>query len=222
MISEALIVLSLPLLYLHYLQGNIYSKVAPVAALTLATFAQSTTFALSAGMIMTICLVGDIFLALDDTSESNSYFLFGLVTFLFAQSGFAQLFYEEINHSIYLTLPSIGIFFLYLMNRIIFKVEESMQVPVVIYGLVICSMGFFAINRFYTQKSTYFGRLFVVFAALFFILSDALLAIDRFDISLGEASFSIFITYYMGLFFIALSAYADNPGPPLKKADKQA
>ncbi|GAI55818.1 unnamed protein product [marine sediment metagenome] len=70
------------------------------------------------------------------------------------------------------------------------------MIPVFFYIAVITTMGIFAALRASEGK-------LVLYGALSFILSDSLIAIDKFTISVPASSYVIMTTYYLAIFLIA-------------------
>lgn len=133
--------------------------------------------------------LGDIFLMFtrQQLAENTQKLLFilGLVSFLIAHFFYILTFIKEINASKkvsaivenpYRILPFV-LFFVLLM-RFLFPHLQSMKLPVFIYGLIICTMGVFALNRknFVTDNS--FWMVFV--GAIIFIISDTTISVNVF------------------------------------------
>jgi uncharacterized membrane protein YhhN len=75
-----------------------------------------------------------------------------------------------------------------------------MQIPVTIYGIVITGMVISAVSRFgKVNDSSY---LLVFLGALLFLISDSLIAFNRFKQPFPAAGLSIMITYIFGQFLI--------------------
>lgn len=151
---------------------------------------------------------GDTLLMFAD--RHNDLFVFGLITFLIAHicyilafnniSSFKQGF---IKRHLLLTIP----FLLYwlLFNGYLFdSLPASLKIPVIIYSMIIMVMALSALNL--REAIAQRAFLFIFVGALFFLLSDSILAIGKF--TLGETAdfnLSIFImtTYILGQFGIA-------------------
>lgn len=218
MLSQLLIALSVPLCYWFYaVKAGVIPKISSVFALVLATAIHPTSYARTLGVTLFICMIGDIFIELDFTDETDQSFLLGLVTFLIGHIGFVLAFAQKLTTGGMVSIPFVGCFYVYLMSRLYPNIEADMKIPVLVYGLVICAMGFSAINRFFSNTSTSASRTFSLIGALSFVLSDSLLGIDRFDVTLGNAKFIVFFTYYLALVFVCLSALSDTPAKVTKK-----
>ena len=76
----------------------------------------------------------------------------------------------------------------------------EMLIPVLIYMLVILTM---AITAFWRNNSVgKWSYVLVFFGALFFMMSDSLLAINKFHTTLPLSNVSIMLTYALAQFFI--------------------
>jgi uncharacterized membrane protein YhhN len=68
---------------------------------------------------------------------------------------------------------------------------NDLKIPVIVYAIVITTMGVTSIYR------NVAGKYYVIFGALFFIISDSLLAFNKFDGAFPYARFLIMLTYIM-------------------------
>ncbi|MCP9753098.1 lysoplasmalogenase [Ferruginibacter sp. HRS2-29] len=147
---------------------------------------------------------GDVFLMYDQ--EYPIFFILGLLSFL-------------ITHVLYiiyfLRIPSAGkpsllkkypgLFLLILIYvgsllTLLFPFLEALKIPVLVYALILGSMLLAALHAFSRlERKT---ALFFAIGATFFVLSDSLLAIDKFYASFAQAGFLIMLTYCVAQFFI--------------------
>jgi len=150
--------------------------------------------------------VGDVALML--VSLSEHYFLLGLGAFMITQLLYIFIFSRAGNFLKALIQP-IGFFVLllfgavyFLLMNILYNDLKEMLLPVLIYGAVVCMMGYTSTIR-NVNRSSY---LLVLLGACFFIVSDALIAINKFLYS-GElylAQPSIMILYVLAQYFIVV------------------
>ncbi|UOB18030.1 lysoplasmalogenase [Abyssalbus ytuae] len=146
-------------------------------------------------------LMGDILLML--TYLGESFFIFGLIAFLSAHLMYILAFSTERNRQLKPFLPLLillaygGVIFLILMPTL-----NHLLIPVTVYILVILTMVLFA----YLRKGKVNARSFflVLSGALFFVLSDSLLAINKFKISLPLSGIWIMTTYAVAQLLIVL------------------
>ncbi len=148
-----------------------------------------------AGLIFS--LLGDVFLMFE-----KKYFLHGLVAFLITHIFYALAFItgSEFFYGGLIPLLLFSIF-IYLIIR---QGLGKYNIPVIIYMLIASSMVWMAINRFLTYKDT--SSIFILCGSILFILSDGMLAINKFRREVKFAEVFILGSYYAAQFFIAMSA----------------
>lgn len=153
--------------------------------------------------------LGDVFLLFD--SISNLYFILGLISFLLAHVIYGMIFLNKWNqkprwniHIITLVLVSYGILlFLYLKGGL-----GALTYPVVLYVLGILFMAITALRRF--QKVTKKSFAFVFTGAIFFVISDSILAIHMFKQEILWSSFLIMVTYALAQYLIVKGILSQN------------
>ncbi|MFN3603509.1 MAG: lysoplasmalogenase [Leptonema sp. (in: bacteria)] len=133
--------------------------------------------------------MGDIFL----TQQGETFFLMGLVSFLIGHILYSIYFLSNFkkNKQSYLfstlvLLLSTGIAFF-----LIPKIEEQLQFPVVIY---ISGITLMVLSTLFYRNFNYFSFL----GAIFFLVSDTLIAIHQFVMPIPLAHLWIMILYYIG------------------------
>ena len=143
-------------------------------------------------------IMGDVWLMLP-----QDYFIRGLISFLIAHIFYIVAFWGiPTDFSTFLIrLPLIlfaGGVFAYLRPHL-----GKYLAPVVVYMLIILGMGLFAPNRYYEYQDT--AGLLAVAGALLFMLSDSVLAINKFAKPFPAAQAIILSTYFAAQWLIALS-----------------
>jgi len=172
-----------------------------VALLSFSTPGVKAGYTLGIGLGLFLSLGGDIALMF----KSNKAFLVGLVLFLLAHVIYALVLtgYNGLHPQDLITAAVLLVFAasIYLFLR---PGLGSMQGPVIAYILIIC----FMVNR---AASTFFGPAFtptqawlLTLGAVLFMLSDMVLAINRFGHPLKNHRLGLFL-YYGGQLLIALS-----------------
>ncbi|MBP6413297.1 MAG: lysoplasmalogenase [Bacteroidia bacterium] len=148
-------------------------------------------------------LLGDILLMF--TSQSELYFIFGLVAFLLAHVCYCLAFIESFRKNQFSLLEMLlaAMPFL-LMSGTVFYILmpylKSMLVPVLAYILVITAMGIFSALRYKSvERSSYYS---ILAGALFFMLSDTLLAFNKFYQSYSYAGIAIMSTYILAQYLL--------------------
>jgi uncharacterized membrane protein YhhN len=153
-------------------------------------------YAIIAGLIFS--LVGDVFLMLP-----VDRFIQGLVSFFIAHLFYiaALTFEGGQNLPPVIMLP----FMLYgiSMVRWLWPRLGKMRLPVLAYMLIISMMGWTATGRWIGTRQP--GSLFAFLGAVLFIISDSVLAVDRFKAHFRSAQAYILSTYFIAQWLIALS-----------------
>lgn len=144
-------------------------------------------------------------------------FVAGLVSFLTGHICYVVAFYEgkqkmAILRAVPLYLYAFGLFF-YLKP----KIPSDLVWPVLAYALTIGTMGYRAIARFGNDYCAVSSQKRAALGAILFILSDSLIAINRFDTPIPHAHVYIMITYYLAQFLIAFSSIGGLVCDPPKK-----
>lgn len=146
-------------------------------------------------------LMGDVFLMFE--KSSSLYFTLGLASFLLAHVLFALTFIkkwskeEPLNFKwISLALLAYGVLLFFILRSSL----GSLQVPVVFYVLGIMAMAITAYRRKGMVPHSSF--LLVFMGALFFVLSDSLLAVDKFMLDIPFSHILVMGTYATAQYLI--------------------
>lgn len=139
--------------------------------------------------------LGDIFLTYSYVEE---YFLMGLFSFFIGHILYIIYFSDGVGFNRQGFIMSLIIFFttMVVSYYIIPYIPLKLLLPVGIYIYVIMIMGITA--SFY--------NLYTAFGALFFLISDSIIAIDKFLIPIDNSSLWIMIFYYIGQWGIGYGA----------------
>jgi uncharacterized membrane protein YhhN len=201
----------LPILYL----ASLYNVLDPATP-----FTQRYAFPIACGLVLSS--IGDVALEVFDglayaDQGGSPLFLVGLVFFLLAHCFYIYSFYITCYHRILLLQlgPSVAVFYACFMSRLLPGVSKvdggDLVVPVAGYGVVICSMIFFAANRLVVAGKNQLSSISptskkLAFAGAFwFVVSDSVLAINKFVTPIPEGKMIVMITYYLGQLLIAMS-----------------
>jgi len=158
------------------------------------------------GIGLTFGLAGDVFLLFDKHNEA--FFICGLVAFLIGHLSYMSAFYLDykVNKSVYKEHSKNAIigyaFFSVLFCAGLWTHLGNMKVPVIIYALVISLMGVMAVNR-YGRVSTLSYKL-IFYGSLLFVLSDSVLAINRFVYGFKLSGVIIMATYMAAQYLITM------------------
>lgn len=196
-----------PWLWLHY-------ACKPLATASILALAIGAASPVSSRYRMLVCaglmfsLVGDVFLMLPGDS-----FLAGLVAFLVAHLFYLVAFYGRSHARVRLTSVSMfAAFGVVNLIGLLPIVDAAMRVPVVLYVLALLLMAGFALARARSLHAlegmgsaiATSARLAAI-GALFFVISDTLLAWNRFDGGIYLAPLWVLGTYFVAQWYIARS-----------------
>lgn len=151
-------------------------------------------------------LLGDIFLMF--THADQIYFMLGLGAFLVAHLFYISAFYIDNTNKIEVqqryVLPIFMVFgffciaYYYLLRSHL----GTMNIPVLVYSFVITMMGITAALRYGKTDSKSFT--WILIGAIFFIISDAVLAYNKFVASLEIGDLLVMSTYMLAQFLITM------------------
>jgi len=138
--------------------------------------------------------VGDLLLMFV-TSDDN-FFIAGLIAFLFAHVFYIFFFhsirmFEKISGKLFLLMV---VFFYYVaLMSMLSPWLGTMKLPVRIYGVVICFMLMLSMHMLYIKNRKAGWKMFA--GACLFVLSDSVLAVNKFYIPFVEAGIITMFTY---------------------------
>ncbi|PTX62050.1 putative membrane protein YhhN [Kordia periserrulae] len=145
-------------------------------------------------------LFGDCLLMF--VSNDEGFFMAGLVSFLIAHIMYILVFLRDCNGKKAAALPLIVLLLVY-ATGLFWYIKDGLGdllIPVLVYMTVILTMAITA----YLRKGMVLpqGFTFVFIGAVFFMLSDSLLAINKFYEALPYSNLSIMATYAAAQFLI--------------------
>lgn len=145
------------------------------------------------------CLVGDILLLFD------SYFVFGLASFLWAHLLFSTSFINLKGFGAhilsFLMVFGVGVILFFWLKP---NLGEFM-VPVALYVLVICFMAWQGIGLYFRNKGRAYS--WIALAVLLFMLSDTMIAIAKFKSTFVYSNILILGTYWLSIGLLANATY---------------
>ncbi|GAB1309561.1 hypothetical protein KH5_22440 [Urechidicola sp. KH5] len=143
--------------------------------------------------------LGDVFLLYD--LELN--FILGLSSFLIAHLLYISVFKKLISNTsiaqkvvAFIPFTGLYVFLMWYLKDVL----GAMQVPVFVYGAVICIFGYIAFLHYVKRQTALAGVLVV--GSLLFIVSDSLLAINKFYYKQVGFDEIIIITYILAQYSI--------------------
>ncbi len=130
----------------------------------------------------------------------------GLVFFLAAHIAYVVHFYHNrILISSFAVLVPLTLLALYILLP---SVDGGLKAPVIVYSTVITVMTGFALSRYRSASGTEAPTaLFGALGAVSFLLSDTILAFNKFHSPFDSAHFWVMVTYYFGQTLIAASSH---------------
>ena len=98
-----------------------------------------------------------------------------------------------------------------MLSLLLFLLKDSLKdlfIPVLVYGVVICIFGVVSLIDFLNTKSR--NSLLMFFGALVFIVSDAVLAINKFYYAALVLQVAVMVTYISAQYLIYSSMILDK------------
>jgi len=131
------------------------------------------------------------------------FFITGLVSFLIAHILFIKIVIARVQKASLLKVIFSIIPFLIVFSLLIFNLKDSLHEmlwPVIIYGLTISTFGVVSLIDFLNTKSK--KSLLMLLGAIVFMISDAVLAIDKFYFEEHINKIVIMFTYVLAQYLI--------------------
>jgi len=148
---------------------------------------------------MFLCFVGDVLLMFDGAN----FFMFGLSAFLLAHLVFIKVTSNFLQRDLTVKMISSAFPFVIFFGVLMFLIYPNlggMLIPVALYGITISTFGSVTLLNYRSEKST--ENLWLFIGAIIFILSDSLIALDKFYQPNEIYGATIMITYILAQFLI--------------------
>ena len=158
-------------------------------------------------MALIFCFFGDVFLLY----SGENVFKFGLGFFLIAHLIFITIVAKRIEKISFLNGFISIISFSIVLFLLLFLLKDSLNdlfIPVLIYGVVICTFGVVSLLDFLNTKSK--KSLLMFLGAIVFIVSDAILAINKFYNAALALQVAVMVTYISAQYLIYSSMILDK------------
>ncbi len=161
--------------------------------------------------------VGDVSLQLADGNlpfhfSGDKLFIVGLAAFLITQLIYFVAFIlpkgKNLIFSSRLYQTILVLLFGTVMMYFLYRKLGDMRIPVIAYMVIILMMLLSALNRY--GKVNGLSYILVVFGAILFVISDSLIAINRFQMKIDFAGILIMITYVTAQYLIILGCIRQN------------
>lgn len=153
---------------------------------------------------LTFSWIGDIILLFADRAEL--FFISGLISFLISHVVYILLFNRQLksrnkrNRAIYWIGVTTIIVYLFLMLTILLPSLGDLQIPVLVYAMVLSTMLLFAFKGFFSWEEP--ANWYILTGAIIFVSSDSILAFNKFYTPIVLSSFLIMITYLTAQYLI--------------------
>ena len=199
-----------------YLTGEQFVK--PLLVPLLAGLYITASSRRSGSMLLALlgCWAGDVMFA----HHSELYFLLGLSSFLVGHIAFIRVYREERHAQTQGLLPTQKARFAFPVLLagtgllvILYPSLGDLRLPVIVYAGVLTLMALQALFRSGHTHRTSFGLTFA--GALLFMLSDSLLALNKFGHGFQHAGFWIMLTYCGAVLLITLGITFHDPAVKL-------
>lgn len=149
-------------------------------------------------------LIGDIFLIVPQL-----YFVFGLLSFLFAHIFYTAGFIKASEGKFKIVSLATFLVGFLILGLNYAGVSEALKIPVIVYATAISLMLCFALNFYLTKKTP--KSLYAFSGAFLFVVSDSILAFNKFTYEFFSAKIFILATYFTAQWLIARSAEKATP-----------
>ena len=179
----------------------LYSKPLLMPLLLLYVYASSIGNVTDRTLILAIALIfswgGDLALM------SDEFFLLGVGCFFVAQISYIMLFsrstYSKISFKVMPTLPYLG--YTAILLYILIPKAGDLMIPIVVYGLSLLTMA--SIARLRKGMTSVDSFNMVSIGAILFLVSDSLIAINKFVGELPYGGLAVMTTYIGAQYLIA-------------------
>jgi uncharacterized membrane protein YhhN len=155
---------------------------------------------------LTFSWMGDVVLMF--AFEAEIYFIIGLVAFLISHMAYIVLFSKQLrirssrNKAIFWVGITAIIVYLILMLSLLLPTLGTLKIPVFVYAIILSTMLLFAFKG-YLKWSKPAGA-YIVLGALIFVISDSILAFNKFYEPLLFSSVLIMATYLLAQYLIVV------------------
>ena len=202
-----LIILAADLTAVFFNKDSLRYFTKPLIVISLIIYFISQTSFVQSGLKKWILLAlafslgGDIFLLFE--AKDPNFFLLGLASFLIAHIFYIVFFHLiRIRENIagnFLLLLVVVVYYTALMT-IISPFLENLKLPVRIYGVVISFMLLLALHTGFISNKK--ASMMIITGAVLFIISDSLLALNKFYAPFDYAGIGVMLTYGLAQLFI--------------------
>jgi uncharacterized membrane protein YhhN len=147
---------------------------------------------------------GDVLLLFE-----KQFFVFGLASFLLAHVLYIKITASYIKKTSLQKIALTCLPFVFFVFSFLYLIKDNlggMKIPVIVYGVVICSFGAISFLNYIQEKST--ANLWLFLGTIIFIISDSLIAINKFYEPKEFYQISIMLTYIIAQYLICRAIIA--------------
>ena len=150
---------------------------------------------------------GDVFLLRSD--KFPQYFTYGIAAFLLMQLVYCIYFFrmQSLKKDFLLIQGFVALLmagYSFTLVGSLYKYLGDLRIPVIIYAVVISLMFFAATNIFHSKRANKLAVNFFIPGAGMLVLSDSILALNKFYLKDDLFNVSVMVTYVLGQLFLAI------------------
>jgi uncharacterized membrane protein YhhN len=203
------------LIFTQKTEYRVYTKPLLIPLLLVAIYIEArdtkhTTSQILINIAFFFCFLGD-FTLLND--EDSGRFTLGLLSFLLAHLFFIFFFYRlkpfKTRHALFVVITAF-IVLMYVTGLLYFIWDsvsiQNFEIPVVIYAVVLGVMVIMAINTIKNRGIKRIAKFYFIPGAVFFLISDTILALSKFYRNYDYSSVPVMVTYGLAIFFLTCGA----------------
>lgn len=153
---------------------------------------------------LVFAFAGDVLLMMQ--TENANLFMYGLIAFLLCHIFYIRAFTLDHKSNPNFKNPyflwAVGAFAIF-CSGLFFYLQPNlgaMQFPVLMYAIIITLMAIMAVNRY--GKVNIFSFKLILYGALFFLLSDSVLAVNKFSTPIAQGGSLIMASYMIAQYLI--------------------
>ncbi|MEP6845340.1 MAG: lysoplasmalogenase [Panacibacter sp.] len=161
-----------------------------------------------ANLAFFFCFLGDFFLL---GEGNNGYFIAGLGSFMLAHIFFTIFFFrlKKFTDKYRIFLFANGFLIFGYMGFLLFLSwngvkRQNLEIPIAVYAFVLGMMVLTAVHSINNKSIKRISKNYFVPGALLFVLSDSLLAFDKFVTAFVYGPVAVMVTYAAAIFFLYL------------------
>lgn len=192
----------------YFMNSSVYTKPWPIWCLCGISVFSGSTYGKKIGAGLFFSSIGDILLELDNAGPEVGLFIPGLLSFLVAHIIYIWAFLGsklDYKHASAIAVP-VAAYYFTINTVLIPKMQTEMIVPVLVYGIAISGMALLAILRSFSDRTCgRTSRYCSLIGSLVFVVSDSILAVNKFAFPIQDAHFYVMVTYYFGQTYLAAS-----------------